>query len=77
MFVTENNAGSQIKLRFCTATLLDKTKNKRKEQLFRYLGGKGGRGGGGERGGKEKRPPSKKRDPVQLSKLENDQDPLL
>ena len=33
-------------------------------------------GGGGE-GGKEKRPPSKKGDPVQLSKLENDQDPLL
>lgn len=54
MFVTENNAGSQIKLRFCTATLLDKTKNKRKEQLFRYLGGKGGRGGGGERGGRKK-----------------------
>ena len=74
MFVTENNAGSQIKLRFCTATLLDKTKNKRKEQLFRYLDGEGGRGG---EGGKEKRPPSKKGDPVQLSKLENDQDPLL
>ena len=74
MYVTENNAGSQIKLRFCTATLLDKTKNKRKEQLFRYLDGEGGRGG---EGGKEKRPPSKKGDPVQLSKLENDQDPLL
>lgn len=54
MFVTENNAGSQIKLRFCTATLLDKTKNKRKEQLFRYLDGEGGRGGGGERGGRKK-----------------------
>lgn len=57
MFVTENNAGSQIKLRFCTATLLDKTKNKRKEQLFRYLDGEGGRGGEGEggRGGEGKK----------------------
>lgn len=57
MFVTENNAGSQIKLRFCIS-------------VFRW-------GGGGGEGGKEKRPPSKKGDPVQLSKLENDQDPLL
>ena len=57
MFVTENNAGSQIKLPFCIS-------------VFRW-------GGGGGEGGKEKRPPSKKGDPVQLSKLENDQDPLL
>lgn len=27
MFVTENNAGSQIKLRFCTATLLEQKNN--------------------------------------------------
>lgn len=72
MFVTENNAGSQIKLHFYTATLLEQKNN--------YFGIWMGRGGGGERGrggGKEKRPPSKKGDPVQLSKLENDQDPLL
>lgn len=50
MFVTENNAGSQIKLHFYTATLLEQKNN-----YFGIWMGRGGGGGEGERGGEGKK----------------------